>query len=137
MPAVEPVTSACLPASPSSIAASRVLADVVDHLAVVGQGTRLGELDLAADLADRADRAFHRLPEVWGRLRRLDLQGHDIGLIHPVDDETQATEAGMLPGDLGNLLRIDEHAAHLGALVGTPHPALDPHVGAPARARPR
>src|ERR1700716_2666252 len=110
MPAVEPVTSACLPASPSSIAPSRVLPDVVDHLAVVGQAAGLGELDLATHLADGADGAFHRLLEVGRRRWRLDLESHDVGLVDPVDAQAQAAQTGMLLGNLGDLLGIDEHA---------------------------
>src|SRR5260221_658847 len=40
----------------------------------------------------------------------------------------------MAAGDLVHLLRRDEHGAHLGALVGAAHPALDAHVAAAARA---
>ena len=43
--------------------------------------------------------------------------------------------AGMALGDLGDLLGMHEHALDLGRLVGAAEPALDAHVGAPARAR--
>jgi hypothetical protein len=48
-------------------AGSRVLAHVVDHLAVVGQAAHAGELDLAADLADVPDGVGHRLLEIGRR----------------------------------------------------------------------
>ena len=43
----------------------------------------------------------------------------------------------MALGDLGDLLGMHEHALDLGGLVGAAEPALDAHVGAPARARAR
>ncbi len=41
----------------------------------------------------------------------------------------------MAPQDVGNLLGMDEHAAHLCRLVGAAKPPLDPVVGPAARAR--
>src|SRR5271168_3294901 len=43
----------------------------------------------------------------------------------------------MALANLRDLLGPDEHALDLGGLVGAAHPALDAHVGAPARARAR
>ena len=41
----------------------------------------------------------------------------------------------MSAKDFGDLVGMHEHAAHLGRLVGAPHPSADAQVGAPARAR--
>ena len=38
----------------------------------------------------------------------------------------------MAARQVGKLLRMDEHALDLGRLVGAPHPAPEPDVGAPA-----
>jgi hypothetical protein len=42
----------------------------------------------------------------------------------------------MAGDQFGHLLGAHEHALDLGRLVGAAHPALDPHVGAPAGALP-
>ena len=36
-----------------------------------------------------------------------------------------------------NLARMHKHAAHLGGLIGAPHPPFDTGIGAPAGADPR
>jgi hypothetical protein len=45
------------------------------------------------------------------------------------DDETQLLAD---VADLCDLLERHEHAFDLGCLIGAAHPALDPHIGAPA-----
>ncbi|SPD63265.1 protein of unknown function [Cupriavidus taiwanensis] len=42
----------------------------------------------------------------------------------------------MAAQDVGHLARMHEHALDLGRLVRAPQPALEPDIGAPARARP-
>src|SRR5262249_51547430 len=50
----------------------------------------------------------------------------------PRDQEPQPAELGMALADVRHLGGTHEHALDLGGLVGTAHPARQPHIGAPA-----
>ena len=67
--------------------------------------------------------------EVIGRLAELDQQGHLVGAA----GRSTTRRARMIDlcrrSDLGDLLGMDKHAAHLGRLIGAAEPALDPVVG--------
>ena len=74
----------------------------------------------------------------YGRSQRLGRgsgfrhQGHRILLVRALDDEPQPAELGVTFRQLGELLRVHEHAFDLGGLIGASHPAGDAHVGAAA-----
>ena len=60
-------------------------------------------------------------------------QRHRVLLARARDGEAQAAELGMALADLRHLAGMHEHALHFRGLVGAAHPALDPHIAAPAR----
>ena len=70
-----------------------------------------------------------------GRSVDFAFERHAVVAALALDDQARAHDLGMAAHDLAHLPRRDEHGAHLGALVGAAHPALDAHVGAAAGAR--
>ena len=86
---------------------------------------------------------IERQAEEVARFRRLEdrripahfaSQGHLVGTRLARDHQACTQDLRMAPHDLVHLRRRDEHRAHLGALVGAPHPALDAHIRPAARA---
>jgi hypothetical protein len=66
----------------------------------------------------------------------LDLERHPVVGALAAHDQPRLPHLGMAARDLGHLRRMDEHAAHLGRLVGAAEPAADALVGAAGRAAP-
>ena len=79
-----------------------------------------------------------RLGEAGGRGRRP-RSAASCGPGRPPVSTTRRARLhlGVALHHLRHLRGVHEHALHLGRLVGAPHPALDAHVGAAARARAR
>src|SRR5688572_1375885 len=105
---------------------------VVDDLAVVGQAAGSREGDFAAQAAFGADRLAQGLGKLRLALFRLADQPQLIQAAGFGDFKARFDDVRKSADDIGHLLGVDEHAAHLCGLVGAPHPALQPDIGAPA-----
>ena len=92
---------------------------------------------VAAQLGHVADGLGDALGQAFGARRSISTRSViRSSAISPLDDQARPLDLRMPAHDLGDLRRMDEHAAHLRRLVGAAEPAADALVGAAGRAGP-
>src|SRR5471032_2587982 len=113
---------------------SAVVAYIIDHLAILRQAAHRHQLDVAAQfgqLADSSDNGVYLA--IVLRVFDFAMQSHFIVGHAPRYHQPRFSDLWMAARDFMYLRRVHEHGAHLGGLVGTPHPALDTRIRASAR----
>jgi hypothetical protein len=108
-----------------------VAARVLYDLAVIGQAAGQKHLHVPAQLRHVANGLANAGVQAFGRRARgFNLECHAVVGHRAGHDQARLHDVGKSLDDFGDLARVHEHAAHLGGLVGAPHPALDARVGA-------
>src|SRR3984893_15804837 len=106
------------------------MALIIDDFAVVWQTPGRDELDPAAQFGDPLKSCCDRLLKSLVGSAAFGREHHDVLLGLAGHRQPHTAELAVALCDLYDLTRIDEHAFDFGRLIGTAHPAFEPHIAA-------